>query len=119
MLRYNVAMFDYLWTPFIVLYAISATAYLLHCTAVWMRWPHVSRDTAPLWMRANLCWVFAGSGFFPLTNGRIISHLGLALTPGVNTVFLAMQLGYVLVSIAEQIWALHVRAWWNRPVHVH
>lgn len=118
-LRYNSGMLDSFWPSLFTLHVVSAVAYLVHCIAVWSHWTGFSKDSAPLWMRANLCWVFAGSGTFPLTNGRIVSHLGLALIPWVNTMLLAMQLGYVLVSLAERLWTLHLRTWWNRPVHGH
>ena len=44
------------------------------------------------------------------------AHLGLALIPAINTMLLAMQMGYVLVSLIEQIWTAHLRTWWNHPV---
>ena len=67
-------------------------------------------------MRANLSWVFAGSGFYPLTNGRIAAHTMLAVVPAINTFLLTMQLGYLVVGFAEHLWQSHLRTWWNHPV---
>lgn len=113
-------MLELPWNSLFVLYACSTFLYLLHCSLVWTHWSWAKEQSQkPLWVRANLSWVFAGWGHFPLTNGRIAAHLILALIPGINTFLFGMQAGYILVGAAEHLWLARVRAWWNRPVHGH
>lgn len=61
----------------------------------------------------GLCWLW----FYPLTNGRIAAHTMLAVVPAINTFLLTMQLGYLVVGLAEKIWQSHLRTWWNHPVN--
>lgn len=69
----------------------------------------------PWWIRSNMCWKLAGDGYFPLTNGRIVTHTAIALMPVYNTAFIACAIGYLVVDSICRIWTKYVTPWLNLP----
>lgn len=99
------------------LYLSSAFFYMAHCVVVWKRWAWAVQQTEkPWWIRCNLCWVFAGDGHFPLTNGRVVTHTAMAFVPFLNMTLVYAQCGYLLTDLAQRGWKKYIRPWFNKTI---
>lgn len=97
-------------------YAMSASIYFFHCLLVWKRWSWAKGLTKkPWWIRSNICWKLAGDGYFPLTNGRVVTHTFIALMPFYNTAFIGCSMGYLIVDTICRLWIKYISAWLNTP----
>lgn len=104
-----------LLNTFAVIYVASAVLYFAHCVLVWKTWAWAKKQEAtPWWVRSNMCWKLAGDGYFPLTNGRVMTHAAIALTPVYNTALLATQIGYLVVDTTHRLWKRYANPWWQR-----
>lgn len=97
------------------LYLTSAVLYMTHCIFVWKHWSWALTQTEkPWWIRCNLCWVFAGDGYFPLTNGRVVTHTVIAFVPFLNMALVYAQGCYLLVDHAQRCWKTYLRPWFGK-----
>ena len=47
---------------------------------------------------------------------QLVSSAARSKHAAESTFLLTMQLGYLVVGLAEKIWQSHLRTWWNHPV---